>query len=87
MNTKQIQPITTWTPENGDTTLNALCLKDFFHYFFDDGGGKVSYTIQSNGLDNLSGVIDIPSNIIQQWGASDEVIWTYVAQQLNVVLL
>ena len=87
MNTRPIQSITTWSPEKGNTTLNNLCLKDFFHYFFDDGGGKVSYTLQSDDIDILSGVIDVPSNIVQQWGASDDVIWNYIATTLNLQLL
>jgi hypothetical protein len=87
MNTRQIQPITTWSPETGDTSLDTLCLKDFYHYSFDDGGGKVSYTIQANELDILSGTIDIPSSIVQQWGADDTIIWNYVATTLNLTLL
>lgn len=86
MNTRQIQSISTWSPETGNIIIDTLCLKDFFHYFFDDGGGKVAYTFQSNGLDYFPGTIDIPSNIVQQWGASDDVIWNYVASQLNVEL-
>jgi hypothetical protein len=28
----------------------------------------------------------IPANIVQQWGASDEIIFNYVAQQLNITI-
>ena len=87
MNTRQIQSKQTWSPETGDITIDTLCLKDFYHYFFDDGGGKVAYTLQSNGSDYFPGTIDIPSSIIQQWRASDDVIWNYVASQLNLELL
>ena len=87
MNTRQIQPIVTWSTENGNITLNTLCLKEFFHYFFDDGGGKVNYTLQSDGLDILSGTQDIPSYIVQQWGQSDEIIFEYVATSLGLILI
>ena len=86
-NSRQIQPITTWSVESGNTTLDALCLKDFFHYFFDGGSGQVSYTIQSNGLDIISGNVEIPASVVQQWGESDEIIFTYVASALNLTLI
>jgi hypothetical protein len=87
MNTRQIQAITTWSVENGNIELNALCLKDFYHYFFDGGSGQVSYTIQSNGLDIISGNVEIPSIIVQQWGESDEIIFSYVASTLNLTII
>ena len=87
MNTRQIQSKSTWSPETGNITIDTLCLKDFYHYFFDDGGGTVAYNLQSNGLDYFPGAIAIPSSIVQQWGASDDVIWNYVANSLNLVLI
>lgn len=88
MNKKEIQPIEVWS-ETGVVSANALCLKDFYHYHFDDGDGKVSYTIAdlSSDIDYISGIIDIPSAIIQQWGASDDIIWIYVASKLNLTLV
>jgi hypothetical protein len=88
MNKKEIQPIEVWS-ETGVVSANALCLKDFYHYHFDDGDGKVSYTIAdlNSDIDYISGVIDIPSAIIQQWGASDDIIWIYVASKLNLTLV
>jgi len=88
MNKKEIQPIEVWS-ETGVVSANALCLKDFYHYHFDDGDGKVSYTISdlNSDIDYISGVIDIPSAIIQQWGASDDIIWIYVASKLNLTLV
>jgi hypothetical protein len=43
--------------------------------------------LQSNGLDYFPGTIEIPSSVIQQWGASDDIIWNYVAEQLNLELI
>lgn len=87
MNTRQIQVIQTWSPNTGDTSLDTLCLKDFYHYSFDNGGGKVSYSLQSNGLDVLSDSVDIPSSIVQQWGPSDDIIFQYVATALGLTII
>ena len=87
MNTREIQTIATWSPETGEINIDALCLKDFLHYFFDNGGGIVAYTLQSNGIDYFPATIEIPSSIIQQWGESDDVIWEYVGEQLGLVFI
>ena len=89
MNTRQIQPIQSWSPEEGNITIDILCLKDFLHYFFDGGGGIVSYSLSNSQtqLDYFSGNIEIPSNIIQQWGASDDIIFDYVANALSLTII
>ena len=38
-------------------------------------------------FDYYSGVVEIPAAVIQQWGASDDVIWSYVGSQLNLVFV
>ena len=96
MNIKNIQPTNLWTP-NGVKEATILSLYNFYDYHFDDGGGKVSYKLigmespevgqPEVAVDYYSGVVDIPAAIIQQWGASDDVIWTYVASQLNLILI
>lgn len=88
MNKRQIQPIQVWS-ENGDISADALFLKDFYHYHFDDGGGKISYTIGSytEDYDYVHGVVDVPASIVQQWGASDDIIFNYVANALNLVII
>jgi len=89
MNTKNIQPKSSWSPEGGDITVDTLCLKDFFHYFFDGEGGKVSYSLSSSqtGLDYFSGTLDVPASVVQQWGASDDIMFEFVALALNLVLV
>jgi hypothetical protein len=49
----------------------------------------VSYTIAdlNSDIDYISGAIDIPSNIIQQWGADDTIIWDYVANALSLTII
>ena len=89
MNTRQIQSTQTWSPEMGNVILNQLCLKDFFHYFFDGGSGIVSYCLKNSDSDieYFSNNISIPSEIISQWGASDDIIFNYVANQLGLTII
>lgn len=92
MNSRQIQPVATWNPETGDTMIDTLFLNDFYHYHFDDGDGKVSYSLATLNsttgeyVNCFSGSMNIPASIIQQWGASDDIIFDYVAQQLNLII-
>jgi hypothetical protein len=96
MNTRNIQPTNLWTP-SGVKEAIILSLYNFYDYHFDDGGGKVSYKLigmeapeegqPEVAVDYYSGVVEIPATIIQQWGASDDVIWTYVVNQLNLILV
>ena len=94
-NTRQIQPTTIWSPM-GNVQATFLGLIDFFNYHFDNGGGTATYTLIGM-VDNGDGIptatdlyvanIGIPSEIVQQWGASDEIIFEYVATQLNLTLV
>jgi hypothetical protein len=96
MNTRNIQPTNLWTP-SGEKEATILSLYNFYDYHFDDGGGKVSYKLigmeapevgmPEVAVEYYSGVVDISAAIIQQWGASDDVIWTYVSNQLNLILI
>lgn len=91
-NTRNIQPISTWTPE-GEKSMTILALSNFFDYHFDDGGGKVEYKligVDSNtgsAVEYFIGILDIPSSVIQQWGTSDDIIWTYVTTTLGITLV
>ena len=48
---------------------------------------EISTPLPESAIDLFSGNIEIPSAIIQQWGASDDIIWTYIAAQLNLTLI
>jgi hypothetical protein len=89
MNTRQIQPKQSWSPETGNITIDTLCLKEFYNYFFNDGGGKVSYSLSNSqtGLDYFSASLDVPSTVVQQWGSSDQIMFEFVALALNLVLV
>jgi hypothetical protein len=91
-NTRNIEPKTIWTA-SGDKVATILSLTNFFDYHFDDGGGMVSYVLSGFEGDPQSvvsyfvGNLPIPSDIIQQWGASDDIIFDYVALQLGLVIV
>lgn len=94
MNTRSIQPKTIWT-DSGEKTATSLALINFSDYHFDGGGGIVTYKLigvkdngdQAPSADDLfTGYVTIPSPIVNQWGQSDEVIWTFVASYLQITL-
>ena len=90
-NTRTIQPIQIWTP-SGNKDINVLGLTNFFDYYFDNGPGKVEYKLISadpmlGATDCYVGTLDVPASIIQQWGASDDIIFQYVADTLGVILI
>jgi len=91
MNTRQIQPITTWTP-HGEKVINLLALSNFSDYHFDNGSGRVEYRLI--GTDNELGAteyfvdkVEVPASIIQQWGADDTIIFEFVANALNLSII
>ena len=91
-NTRQIKPVQIWTA-NGQKEASILALTNFFDYHFDDGNGKVIYKLigmegePESAIEYITANIEIPSSIIQNWGADDSIIWNYVAEQLNLELL
>lgn len=90
-NTKKIQPITVWSI-NGQVQVNCLALNNFFDYHFDNLSGKISYVlIETNdelgATEHFKGDIEIPPYIMQQWGTDDSIIWDYVIEKLNLVVI
>ena len=94
-NTRQIEPTTIWSP-SGNSEATYLGLINFFDYHFDNGGGTATYSLigMQNNADGIPTAVDlyianiqIPSEIVQQWGASDEIVFIYVANQLNLTLV
>jgi hypothetical protein len=90
-NTKKIQPITVWSI-NGQVQVNCLALINFFDYHFDNLDGKVSYVlIETNdelgATEHFTGNVEIPPHIMQQWGTDDSIIWDYVIEKLNLVVI
>jgi hypothetical protein len=90
-NTRQIQPIQIWTSE-GEKSINTLALVNFFDYKFDDGAGKIEYKLinvdlEIGATELFTGNLDIPSSVIQQWGASDDIVWEYVIDKLGLTII
>lgn len=104
-NTRNIQPITAWTPD-GQKVIELLSLTNFCGYDFLNGGGKVTYILSSkipettttteNGdiqinpsswVTEIKNELPVPSNVVQQWGADDDIIFVYVAQQLGLTII
>jgi len=94
-NTRQIEPTIIWSPM-GNATATYLGLINFFDYHFNNGGGTATYSLlgMQDNPDGIPTAVDlyianifIPSEIVQQWGASDEIMFIYVASQLNLTLV
>lgn len=91
-NTREIQPKQIWT-NLGEKNATHLALTNFFNYHFDNGGGTIVYKFfgmegnPESAYDYFIGELNIPSEIIQQWGESDDIIFNYVAEQLNIVFV
>jgi len=84
---KQIQPIQIWSP-NGFIEISFFSLLDFCGYKFDDGVGYVTYElIGTDSIPYYNNTIEVPANIIQQWGADDDIIWQYVATALGLSIV
>lgn len=103
MNTKNIEPLQVWTPAgNKEATILSLYNFSDYHFDNGGGkvhykliGMENVVTTNEEGteistpvaFDYFKGIIDIPSNVIQQWGSSDDIIWQYVASNINVIIL
>lgn len=92
MNTKQIQPKQVWTA-NGEKSATILALVNFHDYHFDNGGGVVTYKLigmegdPQSAFEYFTGELAVPSEIVQQWGASDAIMWDFVGQSLNIIYI
>jgi hypothetical protein len=90
-NTRKITPITAWTP-TGQQTVTMFSLTDFFNYgFLPDCTGTVQYrlfnTQNESAVELIVSYLQIPSEIVQKWGADDNIIFDYVAQQLGFTII
>lgn len=84
---KEIQQIQIWSPL-GYKYIKYIDLIDFSGYKFDDGVGYVTYLlIDTDAIPYYNNMIEVPSNIIQQWGEDDSIIWDYVATTLGLTLI
>jgi hypothetical protein len=94
MNTRIIEPVTTYTTD-GVKTLDLLSLVNFCGYNFLNSSGIVSYILSGkitvDGIDSyveyIHNTLEVPANIIQQWGADDNIIFVYVASALGLTII
>lgn len=90
-NTRNITPISAWTAL-GQQTVTMFSLTDFFNYgFLPFCEGTVTYrlfnTEGESAVELIVSQLQIPSEIVQQWGADDGIIFDYVAQQLGFTII
>jgi hypothetical protein len=90
-NTRNITPISAWTA-SGQQTVTMFSLTDFFNYgFLPFCEGTVTYrlfnTQGESAVELIVSQIQIPSEIVQQWGSDDNIIFNYVAQQLGFTII
>jgi hypothetical protein len=90
-NTRNITPITAWT-QTGQQTVTMFSLTDFFNYgFMLNCEGTITYrlfnTEGESAVELIVGNLQIPSQIVQQWGADDGIIFDYVAEQLGFTII
>lgn len=84
-NEKQISPVSIWV-FGEDKIADILRLVVFTGYDFLGNSGQVSFELRNDLELIFNGAVEIPDAIIQQWGADDQIIFDYVAQQLNLTL-
>jgi hypothetical protein len=90
-NTRNITPISAWTT-TGQKTVTMFSLTDFFNYgFMPNCEGTVTYrlfnTDGESAIELIVSTLQIPSQIVQQWGSDDDIIFNYVAQQLGFTII
>lgn len=92
VNEREIAPVNIWL--NGvSSTAVIFSLDGYSGYNFVDNPGQVHYNMLSYdpGTDTktivLAGVASLDWTTVENWGADDQVIFNYVAAQLNLTLV
>ena len=87
-NTIKIKPFQVWT-SNGLSNIDCLAISNFFDYNFDNCGGKIEYKLiitddENGATEFIKDTLEIPSEIVQQWGEDDSIIFDYVINKLGL---
>lgn len=53
----------------------------------DENGDEQIVTIPDSAVEVYNGILEIPSNIMADWGADDTVIFNFAAEQLGLTLV
>lgn len=58
-----------------------------FQTIIDDNGYESTMPMPQTAIEVYNDKIHIPSNIMAQWGADDQIIFNYIAQELQLTLV
>lgn len=85
--TKQFTPKQLWST-NGIQTIDTIKLTNFTGYDFHESMGRVEYAI-GNTIEDvftplINGSVELPEEVVNNWGASDEPVIDYVIAKLGL---
>lgn len=92
VNDRAIQPLNLWI--NGvSSTAEIITLDGYAGYNFVDNPGEAHYVLSSYDAATdtktsiMQGVVQLDWATVEAWGADDQLIFNYVAAQLNITLI
>ena len=92
VNDRAIQPLNLWI--NGtSSTAEIITLDGYSGYNFVDNPGEAHYVLSSYDAATdtktsiMQGVVQLDWVTVEAWGADDQLIFNYVAAQLNITLI
>ena len=87
LNEREITPLNLWI--NGvSSTATIIKLDGYSGYNFVDSPGEAHYILTDSDKNSIvQGVVELDWQTVADWGADDQVIFDYVAQQLNLTLI
>jgi hypothetical protein len=81
---KNIQPFQIWSPE-GFIEVSKIKINTFYNYDFARQTGYIDYELlNSTNIMQFTGGVFIPAEITQNWGASDDIIFAFIANKLGI---
>ena len=99
INFREIQPISIWS-DGQIVQINAISADVYYGYNFIDNYGGVDYSLQlaveQTDADGsvttittryITGKVDIDKTTADQWGQDDQIIFEYIADKLNLILI
>lgn len=89
-NEREIEPIPIWViGEFKNSTI--LRLVNYSGYDFDQNAGDIYYELRTVENDQsvliLNGTLKAELTLIQNWASDDQVIFDYVAEKINLILV
>ena len=91
-NERAIAPVNLWV--NGTSfTASIFSLNGYGGYNFIDSPGEVQWTmlaydaVTDTKTQIMQGILPLTYALVENWGADDQPIFDYAAQELNITLL